>query len=768
MNNLSNRTVNTRPLLIELVTEELPPKALQRLGQCFAAEIVSQLQNAALMPDGTQHHYFATPRRLAVLVDAVRAQAPEQDFSERLMPVKVGLNDQGEATPALLKRLEAKGLAQLSVADLVRESDGKQDFLYARGKAPGDVLADRIEAVIQHSIDQLPIPKVMRYQLDDQVTTVRFVRPARRLVVLFGDEVLDAQILGLVSGRISRGHRFMGKAEIELSSADTYPQQLLEQGMVIASFEQRQSRIRELLEAQAQALGCVLSPRQAAMASAVQGSTAQGSALVDGIESEVQVSPQHENVVVAQDLGNDPEVEALLHEVTALVEHPSVYVGQFDPAFLAVPQECLILTMRLNQKYFPLFDPKTGKLDHRFLIVSNMQLDDPSNIIAGNERVVRPRLADAQFFFETDKQTPQEQRVAQLAHVVYHHQLGSQLARSQRVQQLAQRIASQLGLDAKTTDLAERAAYLAKADLSALMVGEFPELQGVMAAYYAQAEGETEVVCTALAHQYDVRFELAPSAEHLVALVLFVAERIETLVGMWSIGAVPTGERDPYGMRRAALGLISAMTWLQQFNTDTLKDLDLPALLAHALTLVQTDKEVKDAAKLNPNTPDEVYAFILERYRQQLQQQHSKGVIDAVLAMNPPLSQITQRLEAIKAFSQLEAADSLVAANKRISNLLKRADSENLSFNPALLREAAERALAQTLDTIAPEAQARFEAGDLAGSMATMASIRPAVDRFFDEVMVMTEDEAVRLNRLALLQQLHRTMNLIADIARLA
>lgn len=709
--------MSNKALLIELLTEELPPKALQRLGEAFAATIEADLNKLGLLAEGYQSRHFATPRRLAILINEVPEQAPEQDFVEKLMPAKVGLNAAGNATPALTKRLEAKGLAHLSVADLSRESDGKQDFLIARGKAPGAVLKNRIQEVVEHCISQLPIPKVMRYQLADRQTTVRFVRPAHRLVVLHGDEILPVQALGLSAGRITEGHRFMGAKTISLNNAEEYEQRLADEGMVIADFERRQAMINEQLQSLAGSLNTTL--------------------------------------------GTDPEVDALLNEVTALVEHPTVYVGQFDRKFLDVPQECLILTMRLNQKYFPLFDKESGKLDHRFLIVSNMRLDDPKNIIEGNERVVRPRLADAEFFFDTDKKTSQNERVAQLANVVYHNKLGSQLQRTERVQSLAALIAEQLGADKQ---LAERAAYLAKADLTSLMVGEFPELQGVMASYYAAGEQETDDVCQALAHQYDVRFNIAPSKAGITALILFVAERVETLVGIWGIGSIPTGERDPYGLRRAALGIISAYEWLEQANLDGISaaQLDLPAVLAKSVSLFDA------ASDINPNTAAEVYEFILERYRNQLQADHSKAVIDAVLAVNPPLDQIPERIVAIEAFSKLDEAESLAAANKRISNLLRRSEDEVAKFDEALLQDEAEKNLFTTLQAVEPQAIACFNHKDFTGGMSLMATVRPAVDGFFNDVMVMTEDAAIRANRLALLQRLHNTMNFIADISRLA
>ncbi len=709
--------MTNQALLIELLTEELPPKALQRLGDAFANSIEADLNKLALLPEGYSSRSFATPRRLAILIDQVLVQAPEQEFVEKLMPAKVGLDAKGNATAALTKRLEAKGLGHLTAADLSKESDGKQDFLIARGKAPGAILQNSIQEIIEHSIGQLPIPKVMRYQLKNGQTSVRFVRPAHRLVVLHGTEVIAAAALGLSSDRITEGHRFMGSNTITLNHAEEYEQRLADEGMVLADYQLRKADIQNQLLTTAESLNTTI--------------------------------------------GEDPEVAALLDEVTALVEHPTVYVGQFDQEFLEVPQECLILTMRLNQKYFPLFDKATGKLNNRFLIVSNMRPTNPAKIIEGNERVIRPRLADAQFFFETDKNAAQNARVEQLANVVYHNKLGSQRQRTERVQQLAALIASQLGTDITA---AERAAYLAKADLSSLMVGEFPELQGVMAAYYAAHEKESNEVCQALAHQYDVRFNLAQDKDSLTALILFIAERVETLIGIWGIGSIPTGERDPYGLRRAALGIISAFEWLKNVKLDCIStaQLDLPAILEASISLFDAKSEI------NPDTAKEVYQFILERYRNQLQNEHSKAVIDAVLAVNPPLDQIPERVEAIEAFSQMDDAESLAAANKRISNLLRKVEGELVELDETLLQEDAEKELFAVLQTVEPKAQALFSEKNFTASMSLMATVRPAVDSFFNDVMVMVDDTAIRANRLALLNRLHSTMNLIADISCLA
>ena len=707
----------TNPLLIELFTEELPPKALQKLGSTFAQGLQKALERQQLLAPNCVVTDYATPRRLAVLLDAVLAKAPEQVFTEKLMPAKIGLTDAGEISPALAKKLASKGLDHLRASDLFTESDGKQDYLYARGVAPGAELADALQQALDESIANLPIPKVMRYQLADGVTSVKFVRPAHSLIALWGDQIIEVSALGLTAGRTTHGHRFMCKQALSVSNASDYEQQLLEHGKVIASFDTRREQIKQQLLQQAQALNATI--------------------------------------------GNDAETWALLDEVTALVEHPTVYVGEFDQEFLQVPPECLILTMRLNQKYFPLFDPASNALTHRFLIVSNMQVQNPVHIIEGNQRVVRPRLADAQFFYQTDRKTPLAERVPHLASSVYHNKLGSQLQRSERVRAIARHIAQQLGANVEHAD---RAALLAKADLGSNMVGEFPELQGIMGAYYAQADHEPEPVVQAIRDQYRIRLDQPVNASKQIAAVLFMAERLETLVGIWGIGLVPTGERDPYGLRRAALGLISAYEQLLaggQLSLEHADRLNLAELLsATALTF--------SPGTLSENTTAEVQAFIFERYRNQLANDFDRQVIDAVLAIQPPLHQIPARIQACAEFALRPEAASLAAANKRISNLLKKAEGELGQVDNAMLLEPAEQTLAQAVNKLGPQARAQVSEGQFTQSLSTMAQARDAVDAFFNDVMVMAEDPAVRANRLALLGQLHGLMNQVADISRLA
>ncbi|AUA54904.1 Glycine--tRNA ligase beta subunit [Achromobacter spanius] len=710
-------TTNIRPLLVELLTEELPPKALQKLGQAFAEGVRATLERHGLLAEGCAVTAYSTPRRLAVHLSAVLAQAPDQPYAEKLMPAKIGLTEDGRATPALQKKLAAKGLENIDLATLDRESDGKQDYLVARGTAPGSSLAAGLQEGIDTALNSLPIPKVMRYQLADGVTTVKFVRPAHGLVALFGADVVPVSALGMQAGRDTLGHRFMCAGPVSFTDADSYAATLAEKGRVVASFEGRRDDIQRQLLDHAGRLSATL--------------------------------------------GDDPEVAALLDEVTALVEHPTVYVGQFEEQFLQVPQECLILTMRLNQKYFPLFDPATGRLTHRFLIVSNMHTDKPVNIVEGNQRVVRPRLADAQFFFETDRKTPLASRVEQLGSIVYHNKLGTQLERVERVRAIARGVAEQLGGDVSAAD---RAAMLAKADLGSNMVGEFPELQGIMGAYYAAGDGEPASVVEALRTQYRNRYDAPVTQDTLTAATLFIAERVETLVGIWAIGLAPTGERDPFGLRRAALGLISAFEqlaaggWLKVSQDGPLSLNGLLELAAGTFP----------AGKIPADTLAEVRAFIYERYRNQLINDFDRNAVEAVIALTPPLHQVAERVRAAAAFAQLPEAASLAAANKRIGNLLKKAEGEIGAVNEAALVEPAERALAATVAKLRPQAEAQLAAGDFAGSLSTLAQAREPVDAFFADVMVMAEDPAVRANRLALLSQLHGLMNQVADISRLA
>jgi len=697
-------------LLVELLTEELPPKALQTLGNAFANGIADGLRSRQLLEAGSAVTVYCTPRRLAAHISQVRSIAPDQPFSEKLMPVSVGLKD-GQPTPALLKKLAAKNLSHVDPATLEREHDGKTEQLVYRAVAKGSSLNVGLQAALDDAIAKLPIPKVMSYQLADGTTTVHFVRPAHGLIALHGKDIVPIGVLGLTARRITQGHRFQGARDIEIATADAYEEALAAHGTLIAGFVQRRTDIFNQLQKHAAGLDATL--------------------------------------------GAAADYEPLLDEVTALVEMPTVYVGTFEAEYLAVPQECLVLTMRANQKYFPLFDA-AGKLTNRFLIVSNMRLNDPQNIVEGNQRVIRPRLSDARFFFETDKKVRLEERVPELARIVYHNKLGSQLERTTRVQLLAGVIARAIGADAT---LAERAAWLAKADLLTNMVGEFPELQGTMGRYYALADGEAAAIATAIGNQYRTRFGEDNTAD-TVAASLYLADRIETLVGIWGIGLQPTGDKDPFGLRRAALGVISVFEWLGAKGAGTF-DLQLAALIDHAAAQFKT-------GVLGNDIKAPLIEFVYERYRNQLATKHDRSAVEAVIALQPPLQEVAARLNAVVTFSGLPEAASLAAANKRIGNILKKAEGNVTAVNPALFAEPAERALAAALDQVRPDATARFAAGDYAGSLTLMARTRDAVDAFFTDVMVMAEDPKQRDNRIALLRELHSLMNKVADLSKLA
>ena len=711
------QTPDQAPLLIELLTEELPPKALQRLSEAFAQNVWQALSEQHLLDQASTLTPFATPRRLAVLISHVRAVAPEQSFTEKLMPVKVGLDANGHATPALLKKLAAKGLEHLEAKDLQQIDDGKQLYLTASGTAAGARLQDALQAIVEDALSNLPIPKVMRYQLADGVTSVNFVRPAHALICLHGERIVPIQVLGLASGQTTRGHRFLHPQPILISQPDQYEQILAAQGQVVASFGKRREQIAQALSEAANRLDATI--------------------------------------------GDDPAVDALLDEVTALVEAPAIYVGEFEPRFLDVPQECLILTMRLNQKYFPLFNPQTGKLTHQFLIVSNMPIENPAAIIEGNQRVIRPRLADAEFFYTTDCKQPLADRLAALEHIVYHNKLGTQRTRIGRIQKMAAWIGNKLGAD---TDLCERAAQLAKADLTTLMVGEFPELQGIMGGYYARNDGEAAEVVAAITGQYQIRWNKPVTAADLPAIALFMAERAETLVGIWGIGLAPTGERDPFGLRRAALGLISAFEQLQVAGY--LPMTGEPVLLLEDLleaAYLTFDKSLA----LPSDTVGAVTEFIRERYRNQLIGSYTRPAVEAVFALTVPLEQIIARIEATQAFMDSDAVQSLSAANKRISNILKKSQLDQTDLQENLLVEDAEQQLATQIRITEPEVQFYMQGAHYGQALAVLAALKQPVDQFFDDVMVMAEDPDVRNNRLALLYRLNTMMNRVADISRL-
>jgi len=706
--------MTTANLLVELFVEELPPKALKKLGEAFAAALTESLVAQGLADAKAAVASFASPRRLGVHVAGVLACAADKPVSTKLMPVSVGLDADGKATPALLKRLAALGADESAVGKLRREGEGKNEALFYDSIAPGTTLTDGLQRALEAAMTKLPIPKVMSYQLADGWNTVNFVRPVHGLVALHGADVVSMSVLGLQAGRDTQGHRFEARVNpVVIQSADSYASQLKDDGAVIASFAERRAEIVRQLQAAAALSG--LKPI---------------------------------------------EDDALLDEVTALVERPNVLLGQFEEAFLEVPPECLILTMKANQKYFPLLD-KGGKLTNQFLIVSNISPDDAAAVIGGNERVVRPRLADAKFFFDQDRKKTLESRVPGLAKVVYHNKLGTQGERVERVQKIARWVAEKVGAN---VEHAERAAYLAKADLLTDMVGEFPELQGIMGGYYARRDGEDESVAQAIADQYLIRRDETEGVSNLISEVLQIADRMETLVGIWGIGLKPTGDKDPFALRRHALSVIKSFQLLGNMSRylGTQMKLDLDELIAHSLT-------VFPAGVLADNVAEELKLFIYERDANQLTGLFRAETVAAVFANMPPLHDIAKRLFAVREFAALPEAESLAAANKRVGNILKKAEGEvGSTADPARFVEASEKALFAALGEIAPRADSAFAAGDYTASLKALAALKTPVDAFFDQVMVNADDPALKANRLALLNQLHQTMNRVADLSRLA
>ncbi len=719
--------MNTASLLVELFVEELPPKALRHLGEAFADVLFGQLVAQGLTEPASQHVAYASPRRLAVHVSQVRVQAEDQAVSHKLMPVAVGLTADGQATPALLKKLAALGADASAIATLERVHDGKAEVLHLHSMVRGATLAQGVQKALDDAIARLPIPKVMRYQLQDGWSSVHFVRPAHGLVVLHGADVVEGvSALGLMAGRATHGHRFEARVDpIDLRDADSYAEQLRSEGAVIPGFAARRAEVQRQLAAAAAGVG-------------------GGVHAIDDA--------------------------ALLDEVTALVERPKVLVCQFEAQFLAVPQECLILTMKANQKYFPLLDAE-GKLTHRFLIVSNISPEDASAVIQGNERVVRPRLADAQFFFDQDRKKTLLSRVPQLAKVVYHNQLGTQGERVERVRVIAKAIGTQL-FDAMSAnndtlqtpegeiardwllECVDNAAHLAKADLLTDMVGEFPELQGIMGAYYAVNDGLPDEVAHAIEDHYKPRFAGDSLPRETVGVVVALADKLETLVGMFGTGNPPTGDRDPFALRRHALGVIRMLV-----------EKDLPLSLSELLAHTQPAFEA-NITDISAVLSD----FIYERLAGSLREQgYSAQEVDAVLALRPSLlAQVAPRLAAVRAFAALPEAPALAAANKRVTNILKKAGEVRSQVRPELLREAAEKDLYSALQTIAPKADAQFGHGDYTASLQTLAALRAPVDAFFEHVMVNAEEAELRANRLGLLQTLHDAMNRVADLSRLA
>jgi len=700
--------MSSNNLLVELFVEELPPKVLKKLGESFAGSVLESLKSQALTAETSVATAYASPRRLAVHITAVSSQAEDKAVSQKLMPVTVGLDANGNATPALVKKLNALGADESAVANLKRENDGKTDILFYDALVKGASLAEALQKAVEEGLSKLPIPKVMTYQLSDGWESVNFVRPAHSLVALHGNTVVPVSVLGLQSGNSTQGHRFEASVSpVVIKDADSYEAQMQNEGAVIPSFDARRAEI----------------------------------------VSQLTAAAKKQNLKPIED-------DALLDEVTALVERPNVLLGQFETEFLEVPQECLILTMKANQKYFPLLDAD-DKLTNKFLIVSNISPANPFKVVDGNERVVRPRLADAKFFFDQDRKKTLASRISGLEKVVYHNKLGTQAERSKRVSDLAKAIAAKIG-DANLASKSEQAAQLSKVDLLTDMVGEFPELQGIMGRYYAQHEKLDNDIAFAIEDHYKPRFAGDELPRNQVGVVVALADKLETLVGLFSIGEKPTGDKDPFALRRQALGIIRMLIECKlNISFETIIELALQQF------------NVEDKAGVLAAITE----FCFDRLSVNLREQGASAQeVDAVLALNPSLlSEVPQRLEAVRAFSALAEAPALAAANKRVGNILKKIEGNvEAQIKDVLLQEPAEKALASTLAKIKPEADALFESGDYTNSLKALAALKAPVDDFFDNVMVNADDPALKANRLGLLATLHQAMNRVADLSKLA
>ena len=705
-------------LLVELFTEELPPKTLKRLGDSFAQSVFQSLNQVHLIGANAKLQSFASPRRLALLIEDVVLQAPDHPVREKLLPTSIAFDERGQASAPLQKKLAALGYANTPISQLEKSGEGKNEALYLNVTAKGADLQNSLQLAFEEAVKQLPIAKMMHYQVHNangDLQDVEFARPVHRIVAMHGSHILPIQAFGMTASNATEGHRFMSSGPIAIQSAVDYENTLEREGKVIASFSKR----RQLIEAE----------------------------LLKAAQSDRVLMP-----------------DSLLDEVTALVEFPAIYTCHFDPEFLDVPQECLILTMQTNQKYFALTDD-AGKLKNRFLIVSNIATQRPEGIISGNERVIRPRLSDARFFFQQDKKRSLESRIADLAKVVYHNQLGNQLERMGRVQAIAIHIANQIheagiGIDPKTVS---RAAELAKTDLLSDMVGEFPELQGVMGQYYALADHEHPDVAAACSEHYLPRFAGDALPKTLVGTVLAIADKLETIVGIWAIGLIPTGDKDPFALRRHALGICRLLI-------EKNLPLDLNTLIGLA------KNQFSGVTLKNQVSEEAIYQFILERLRAYLKDHllgdkpYTVPEIESVLCMNPgKINDLTVRLEAVRSFNELSEATQLAAANKRISNILKKMEGKLPSeVQTQLLRLPAEINLLKSLEALSPKLDQQFKSHDFIGLLQNLVALSQPIDQFFSDVMVMDEDLQLRQNRIALLNQLHQKMNLVADIGKLA
>lgn len=710
-------------LLIELLTEELPPKALERLSISFADDVFAALREQGLTAENSVCTPFATPRRLALTVTSVAAQQPDR-MIERKGPAAAASRDAaGNISKALTGFMRSAGV---EYEQLKLVHDGKADYYSVSVEQKGKSLDAYLPEMVSQALKKLPIPKLMRWGDSEH----QFVRPVKSLVLMHGERVVKGEVLGRVSSNVTRGHRFLSSGAITLRNADEYESSLGIVGNLVASFRTRRKMIAAQLQHAAGELNAVW----------------------------IGHGNQAMQELLALSSIERCTSSTLLDEVTALVEWPVVYVGEFDKEFLEVPQECLVLTMQQNQKYFPLLDAN-GKLLNKFLIVSNMKVKNSKHIIGGNQRVVRSRLSDARFFFNQDRKQRLETRVNKLGNVVYHNKLGSQLQRVERIITLTGIIARLLNADKADAELAAR---LSKADLLTDMVGEFPELQGVMGSYYALHDGEKPEVAEAIATHYYPRFAGDSLPQGPLACAVALADKLEALLGIYGIGQVPTGDKDPFGLRRHALGVLRILI-------ESPIELPLPALL-------KMTAENFPAGMLSPTVATEVEGFVMDRLRGYLRERgYEVTHIEAVIPMlNGRLYQAPKRLDGVRSFAALEVSKELAAANKRVQNIMRKnteelgVDSALAKVSPLLLVEKQEIDLYQAMQDIIPYSVHYLGRNEYALNLKSLVPLKPFIDDFFDKVMVMTEDKSLRKNRAALLNELGQLMNQVADISKLA
>jgi len=690
-------------LLIEFVTEELPPTSLKVLGEKFGQLIAEGLQEQKLIKNSDMR-IFSTPRRLGVKILNVAEKSEHQKKLIKLMPAKIGFDDKGEATQALLKKLQSLNETDEAISRIKKEDEKGQKVLYLEKDIVGIILEDVLSEIIKNCINKLPIKKMMSYQLEDGWTSVNFVRPIKNLLILHGNEILKVSSLGFEANNKSFGHRFESKEKIlVIDHADNYEKILLETGGVIANFNQRKEKIYTDI---------VLAAKS--------------------FKEELHII-------------ND---EALLDEVTALVEMPNILTGSFEERFLKVPQECLTLTMKANQKYFPLFN-NNNQLTNHFIIVSNLSPKDSTNIIQGNEKVIRPRLADAEFFFEQDKKQSLKSLSKKLCSIVYHNKLGTQQEKAERVAVILKYIAEELkfeeGINYKDF------ALISKADLLSLMVAEFPELQGVMGAIYASEDAQFKNIATAIEDHYKPKFSGDSLPRDSFGDYAALAEKFETLIGLFSINEYPTGDKDPFSLRRNAIGIIRIIIEKDiALNFSGLIDKHMP-------------KDNKDAGSI-------LKAFIYERLSNYLKDKNfTSNEVDAVISLKPfYLNDIISKLDAINKFSHLEQSKDLASANKRVSNILKKFTGSIEKIDESLLEEVEEIQLFKTITKLHPIIIEALNKKNFIGALNSLVELKDPIDQFFENVMVNSDDEKIKINRHNLLNQLHISLNSVADISKLA